>query len=298
VGAPFVAVFLVYLLVRRLGWRALVAFALPWALITAGYATLYDVQHGSFTLNQWGGRYLYGEVAPFADCSRLNGLPSDERALCPDPRLKLTTQAALWGSRSPIHGLPTGADGRVRDFALRVIRDRPVTYARVVAHSFIHYFEPGRRVGPNDYKPAPWRFPIHPATPDFPRYRGPIRPEGRHGHTPFMPNRYVSRMVTRPHTNARASRLLRTYQRYGYTQGPLLAACVLVVLVALLRRGRDWRLRLDGGLLVAATLTALLVASALTLFSYRYVLTAVVLLPPAAALALTALLPPRLRRAP
>ena len=136
---------------------------------------------------------------------------------------------------------------------------------------------------------------VDPATPAFPSYRGPIRRHvaGEHWYDPSV---YVYRMVSQPHTNARASQLLRGYQRYAYTQGPLLAMCFLVALVALFWRGRDWRLRLDGALLAVATLTALLVAAALSVFSYRYALTAVVLLPPAAALSLTALLPPRLRR--
>jgi hypothetical protein len=68
------------------------------------------------------------------------------------------------------------------------------------------------------------------------------------------------------------------------------------VLAPLFRRGRHWRLRLDGALLAAAALSALVLAAALSVFSYRYILTAVVLLPPAAALSLTALLPARLRR--
>jgi hypothetical protein len=66
--------------------------------------------------------------------------------------------------------------------------------------------------------------------------------------------------------------------------------CLLVVIVALLRRRGDWRLRLDGALLAAATLVALLTAAAASVFSYRYGLTAVVLLPPAAALSGASLL--------
>jgi hypothetical protein len=295
VGTPFVAVFLVYLAVRRLGWRSLVAFVVPWVLITAAYAALFDVQHGRFALNMSTGRYLYAQVARFADCPRLPGLPADERAFCPDLAHPLTSNDYLWSHRSPLHDVPRAEDGRISDFSERVIRRWPVTYAHVVGRSFIHYFEPGHRTGPNDYKPIPWQFPVDPATPDFPRYRGPIRPHVA-GDPWYQPSAYVDRMVSQPHTNARVSRLLRSYQRYGYTQGPLLGLCVLVVLVALFWRGRDRRLRLDGALLTAATLTALFVAAALSVFSYRYVLTAVVLLPPAAALSLTALLPARLRR--
>ena len=43
VGAPFVAVFVVYLAVRRLGWRSLVAFVVLWVAVTAAYAAMFDV---------------------------------------------------------------------------------------------------------------------------------------------------------------------------------------------------------------------------------------------------------------
>jgi hypothetical protein len=292
VGAPFFAVFVVYLAVRRLGWRSLVAFAVPWVLITVAYAALFDVQHGHFALNLTTGRYLYGQVARFADCSKLPGLPADERAFCPDLAHKLTSNDYMWGHLSPIHKVARTDDGHIRDFSLRVVRRWPMSYAKVVGHSFIHYFRPGHPTGPDDYKPIPWQFPVDPATPDFPRYRGPIRPHQPGDHW-YDPGTYVSRMVSQPHTNARVSRLLRSYQRYGFTQGPLLAFCALVALIALFWRGRDRRLRLDGALLAVAALTALFVAAVLSVFSYRYVLTAVVLLPPAAALSLTALLPRR-----
>jgi hypothetical protein len=238
---------------------------------------------------------MYGQVARFADCSRLPGLPADERRFCPDLSHRLTSNAYLWGHRSPLAHVPRSEDGRILRFSLRVIRRWPTTYAHVVGHNFIHYFEPGHPLGPNDYKPYAWQFPSDPATNAFPAFRGPIRPH-QAGDRWFDPGRRINRLVSQPHTNAGVSRLLGTYQRYGYTQGPLLAVCVVLVLVALFRRGRDWRLRIDAALLATATLAALFVAAALSVFSYRYVLTAVVLLPPAAALALTALLPPRLRR--
>jgi hypothetical protein len=296
VGAPFLAVFVVYVLVRRLGWRSLVTFVVPWVLITAAYATIFHAQHGHFALNQWSSRFLYARVEPLADCAGMR-VPADERFLCPQPGHVLTTQNTLWGQVSPIHDLPNRYDPRIRDFALRVIKDRPRAYAHLVAADLAHYFEPGHRLGANDYKPAPWEFPSDPGLATFPGYRGPIRP---HGSTQFgpidqhlkaiYPNEHVSRMVSDPKVNATASRALRGYQRYFYTSGQILAACLLVVIVALLRRRGDWRLRLDGALLASATLVALLTAAAASVFSYRYGLTAVVLLPPAAALAGASLL--------
>jgi hypothetical protein len=290
VGAPFAAVFVVYLLVRRVGWRALVAFCLPWLLVTAGYMTLFDSQHGHFGFTTYGPRFLYARVAPFADCARLGPLPADERALCPDPRHHRTTNSYLWGQTSPIHGLPASANPRIQDFAKRVIRHQPTAYVRSMAADLAHYFRPGHPIGRNDYGLTVWQFPRDPAQPAYPGYRGPIRPGSAHRKITVYPNQYVSAMVSHPRTNATASRLLRSYQRFAYTPGPLLAAFLLVVLVALVLRRGAWRLRLDAALLAAATLTALVVAAALSVFSYRYGLIAAVLLAPAAALAGAALL--------
>jgi hypothetical protein len=79
----------------------------------------------------------------------------------------------------------------------------------------------------------------------------------------IFPNKYIGHMTGNPTLHGGASRLLHYYQRVVFTSGQLLAASVLVLL---------------------------LFATALSVFSYRYGLIAVVLLPAAAALAGTAML--------
>jgi hypothetical protein len=98
-------------------------------------------------------------------------------------------------------------------------------------------------------------------------------------------------MVSRPRTNRGASALLHGYQIVFYSSGQVLTPCLLIVLAALLLRRRSSRLRADAALLAALAVTSLLVASALSLFDYRYELAAVILLPPAAALAVVAFRP-------
>jgi hypothetical protein len=295
VAVPFIILFVVYLLVRRAGWKALAALVLGWVLVTGAYASIFKAQHGTFGFTQSQGRFLYAKTAPFADCSRLEGLPASERRLCPDTRKRMTTNAYLWGKSSPIRGLPHSADDRIRDFAMRVVRDRPLTYARVVALDFLHYFEPGHRIGRNDYPVSAWQFPVDPNHYKYPGYRGPIRPGSAKRRNAISPNQYIGRMVRRPRTNVAASRFLHYYQRYAFTSGQLLAACLLVVLAALVTRRGGWRLRIDAALVAASVVSALLLATALSVFSYRYGLGAVIFLPAAAALAGTALLEGRRR---
>jgi hypothetical protein len=100
-------------------------------------------------------------------------------------------------------------------------------------------------------------------------------------------------MTGKPTLHGGASRLLHYYQRIVFTSGQILAICVLVVLAALIARRGTWRLRLDAAFLAATVLVLLLFATALSVFSYRYGLIAVVLLPAAAALAVTAMREPR-----
>jgi hypothetical protein len=292
-GVPLMAVFLAYLLLRRVGWRPIAVFCACWLVVLLGYAALFDVQHGKFGFTESGGRFLYGKVAPFTDCSRLHDLPADERPLCPDPRHRLTTNQYLWSKASPIKGLPPSAEHRIRDFAMRALRDQPGTYAHVVLRGVLHYFEPGHRIGHNDYPVTPWQFPSDPRVWGYPGYRGPIRPgdpQRRLHHSITEPNTYVGAMVSRPRLDVAVSRFLHGYQTIAYTYGPLLAACVLIVLVALVARRGPRRQRLDAALLAAVPLLALLVAQALSLFSYRYGLIAALLMAPAAAMAGAALL--------
>jgi hypothetical protein len=292
VAMPFAVVFVAYLLVRRVGWRRLVAFAGAWTVVVVGYATLFDVQHGEFGFTRYGGRFLYGQVAPFANCAQLPRLPAKERPLCPDAHQRLTRISYLWGARSPIHRLPVAADGRIKDFSLRAIRAQPLEYAKVVVGNFIHYFEPGHHTGRDDYSETAWQFPIDPRHWTYPGYRGPIRPGRAHRRHGIDPNRYLRAMVSRPHTDAAASEVLHVYQIFAYSSGQVLAPCLLVVVIVLALRRGDRRLRLDAALLAAVALTALLVASALSAFDYRYGLGATILLPAAAALAASALMRP------
>jgi hypothetical protein len=291
VALPFVALVTLYLVARHAGWRALAAFAVGWAVVVGGYATVYDAQHGHFGFSDYGGRFLYGQAAPFADCAKLPNLPPDEALLCPAPAQHLNRTLLMWGPTSPLHGQPLRVDGRIGDFAKRVIRAQPLDFASLVAGSFLHYLEPGHHTGFNDYPVSAWQFPADPRVYRYPAYRGPIRPGHRHRRLGSDPNQLITRLVRRgPHLNVAVSRDLHFLQRFLYSSGQVFVPCLAIVAVALALRRGSRRLRLDAALLAACVLTALAVASLLSVFDYRYSLSAVILLPAAAALAGTALL--------
>jgi hypothetical protein len=290
VGVPLAAVILLYLVVRRAAWRPVVAFASGWALVAGAYVLMFHAQHGEYGFTKSGGRFLYARVAPFAECTPAS-LPARLRPLCPDPALGLRTNDYLWGPRSPIAGLRP-RDPRPGEFARRIIREQPLDYARVIVRGTLHYFEPGHRIAYNDYPIGPWQFPADPRRWGYPGYRGPIRPRSPlRGRTRAgaEPNRHVTRFAGTPALRPGASNVLHHYQKVAYTWGPLLAACLLLVIAALAARRGPWRLRADAALLAALTLVALAFPQAVSVFSYRYGFIAGLLLPPAAALAWTAL---------
>jgi hypothetical protein len=289
VALPFFVLVVAYLLVRRVGIYRIAAFLGGWAVLIASYLVLYDIQHGRVEFTSYSGRFLYAKVAPYADCSRLSDLPADERALCPTPPRR-SANTYLWTKGSPIHGLPA-TDSRVGDFARRVIRDDPVRYAKIVVRQTLHYFEPGHRRGKNDYYVSAWRFPSDPHTWGYPGYRGPIRPGSRVRERLTYPSPFVTKSFTGvPSVHVGPSRVLHNIQRVLYTPGPLFAALILLVFVGLVWHPRRyWRLRLDAALLTGTVLTALVITSIFSIFDYRYGLIAAIFLPPAGALAGTAL---------
>ncbi len=174
-----------------------------------------------------------------------------------------------------------------------MIRHQPLDYAGVVAGGILHYFEPGHRIGANDYPVGPWQFPADPRVWAYPGYRGPIRAGDAASATGAIrsPSRAASSAGSpaRPRS-ARAPRGSCTTTSAAATRGARCSppACCSSLAALVTRRGAA-RLRLDAALLATVVLVCLTVAQALSVFSYRYGFIAAVLLPPAAALAATAL---------
>ena len=289
---------LVVLFLRSgLTWRAVsarllvlgAAFALPLVLYAAWFQSLYGV----YALNGYSGHFLYARVAPFADCRTLS-LPAYERVLCPKQPVgqRPSIEAFSWSRKeSPLFRLRVPASiarGKVSqvatsqvagNFAKRVILHQPFTYLHAVEASFVRGFAPTRTSRKGEVPIGRWQFQDH-----YPIYGRSLE--------------LMARRHERPQVDGSLASFLRSYQRFGYTPGPLLAVALVLGLLGAVGPGPARRsgLRSACFLFSGAALLVLVTAAAVNQFSWRYQLPGLILIPPAAALGLAALLA-RLRSA-
>ena len=293
IGGVLIVPAVVFALLTAPGWRrrttmaalAAACFALP----VLGYMTVAYVVTGHFGLASNGPAPEYGRAAAAADCATLE-IPADERALCPSPAQTLALggiDGLLHNPQSPGHTvpLPPGITRHqlLAGFSGAVFRQQPLRVAASVARDSIRLFALTRDGDPKITSIARWQFQVA-----YPTY----------------PHRYTMAVFTRlarEHGSGGdlvavepAATMLRDYQLGGgYTPGPLyaagLAAGLLGSLCALARRrtAQDRELAV-ACLLVTLSAVVLLLSSDAFEFSWRYQLPAVVMLPAAGALGLTA----------
>ncbi|MBX6389336.1 MAG: hypothetical protein IRZ08_10115 [Frankia sp.] len=214
-----------YLVVRRFGLASVGAFAALLAAPLVGYASWFHDYHGRYALTAGDAGWLYGRVAPIARCELLD-LTAEERILCSQhlPRDRPGPNYYVWDETSPrfrLTGTDEHRDAVLSSFARKVILAQPGDYARMVAAEIGHYFAPGRHTGYRDWPDGSWRFPdTDPPPPQYWHVSEPLL-DFEEGHP--------ARQVREP-----LAGMLRGYQRFGYTPGPLLAVLVVLGLAATL----------------------------------------------------------------
>lgn len=147
-----VPVLLVYVLWARKGWLVVAAVALGIAAPTFTYLQWHDSRTGTFSFTEADGWFMYARVAEIGQC-RTAKIPAAARPMCPflehPPN---SVYLNLWGGgRSPAgQAFGTGPQDRnqqvndtLKKYAIAIIRDRPVRYARMISHDVLRYFEPG-----------------------------------------------------------------------------------------------------------------------------------------------------------
>jgi hypothetical protein len=155
-GLFVVPVFALFLIWRRVGWRALTAFALALAIPVCAYAARFDQRYGTFSLSHTSGWTLYGRVAGFANCAGA-GIVPDARFLCETPAQRAGhPDAPDWyifdsGSRAVRRFGSYGSQSRpgvnsnatLAAFARRIILHQPLEYLDAVTSDLLRYFTPG-----------------------------------------------------------------------------------------------------------------------------------------------------------
>jgi hypothetical protein len=272
VGLAVALAVLITMAVARVPLRRIGAAGLTCAVPLLGYALAFHATYGVYALQGYSGRYLYGMVAPVADCR-----PST--LYCPT-----TPKAGRPGSNQYVWEVYDFVQPRqklVRSseeagaFARHIAVHQPFAVGGAVLGDFAHYFSPTRSVGPRDWFVGSWQFPTADPAPGWNISPAGDGFGGTHLHS---------------HINSSLATVLRGYQQVVFVPGLAMAfAAVLAAASLFMRRRRSPRHPVV--LLASCGLLLLLMPSASAGFDWRYALPAQALLIPAGVLGVHRLLP-------
>jgi hypothetical protein len=271
VGEPIIALFVLYMIIRRFNWRKIAAAIAVCAVPILGYAGVFDLEHGQFAMSDATGVFLYSRVMTFAECSKMH-LPASELWLCTalPPDQRPIAQLYIWTAETPLNRMPPSKFSPVpnklaENFAIQAIEAQPLDYAKAVFDDTWHVFAWDRHIFPNAQTYDEYIFGYHSQPiPDWDKATlGPwtsFAADYAHGN-PLT-------QVVGPFAN-----IIRGYQRYVWVPGTVYGLILLVGLGGIVLA---WR-RLGGDALLpwAVSFALIVVPAAVTTFDYRYVLPAV-----------------------
>jgi hypothetical protein len=271
VGLPLLAVFAVYMIIRRVSWRKVAAVIVVCFIPVLGYASLFHAEHGQFAMTESTGVFLYSRVMTFADCHKMT-VPVNELSLCTTvpPSQRPIAQAYIWTSESPLDRFPPSKFSPVpnqlaEDFAIRAIKAQPLDYAKAVFHDTWRVFAWKRVIFPNAPTYDEYIFGYH-SLPIPTWDQADLGPYQSYA-AAYVHGDPLTKVVG-PFAN-----VIRGYQRYVWLPGTVYG---LILLAGLGGMVLAWR-RFGGEALLPWTISlALIVIPAATAeFDYRYVLVAV-----------------------
>jgi hypothetical protein len=273
IGEPLLAVFVVYMLIRRFNWRKIAATIVVAAVPVVAYAGVFDLEHGQFAMSDATGIFLYSRVMTFADCSKMH-VPADELWLCTvlPPDKRPIAQNFIWRStqNTPLDRWTSDKfspqpNKLAEDFAIRAIEAQPLSYARTVFDDTWRVFGWSRQVFPNAQTYDEYEFLAQP-TPI------PSWDKASLGRYSSYAAAYVQGNPETKLVDPFAA-IIRDWQRYIWLPGTVYGFILLAGLGGLVLA---WR-RLGGEALLPWALSAALIVvpAATAEFDYRYVLPAV-----------------------
>ncbi|MDP4504064.1 hypothetical protein [Nonomuraea turcica] len=255
IGLPLLLLTAAYLLIRRYGWRPLLALVVAGAIPLGAYATWTKAEKGKFALTEADGNFLWSRTMSFADCDVIKP-PARLAVLC--PRIPVEQRPYpphwLWESFSPLLKVPGTANRNqlAGEFARQAILAQPGAYVGTVATDLTQLLRWERTAA--DEK-TPYKFPAA---------ERPISASVRGVAESYEAGPAATRVVE-PFAG-----WLRAYQRFGYVPYPLLMVG-LVVSLALAVTRRRW----DALLPALAALALVAAPPFLAAYDVRYVIPAI-----------------------
>ncbi|MFI0424152.1 hypothetical protein [Spongiactinospora sp. 9N601] len=277
IGLAILGLVVVYMLIKRAGWRPIAAMVLACAVPVLAYMGWFASTYGKFGMTSSDGPILYMRTALFADCHKMgvDKRDLDLALLCivvPKDKRGISGQGFLWWNQQgqKFHIFPAGSKFSVEmnenasRFAMRAITSQPGDYLTVVARDFFRAFRWDRPVYPDANTYMQYEFPrAEKPLPNWELYRGRADSDAfkyEHGSA-------ATRIV------APWADFMQGYQRAIHLPGIVLGA---VMLIGLYGAAVRWR-KLGGPVLLPwlAAVGLILAPAASAEFDYRYVLPAV-----------------------
>ncbi|MFI6299225.1 hypothetical protein ACIBEJ_47070 [Nonomuraea sp. NPDC050790] len=255
VGLPLLVLTAVYLLIRRYGWRPLLALLVAGIVPLGAYATWTKVEKGKFALTEADGNFLWSRTMSFADCAVIRP-PERLAVLCPNMPVEQRPYPPywLWESFSPLLKVPGSAHRNqlAGEFARKAILAQPGSYLGAVATDLAQLLR-WERTAVTDKTPY-----------KFPAAERPLNGSVKEIAESYENGPAATRVVE-PFAG-----WLRAYQRFGYLPFPVLMLGLAGALAAALVR-RRWDALLPG----VAALALVVSPPFLAAYDVRYVIPAI-----------------------
>lgn len=309
IGLPILALVVAYLLIKRTGWRPIVALVTACAIPVLIYMAWFSTTFGKFAMTNSDGLILYMRTSTFAECSKMGMDARKELELAllcnnkPPERRESFAQFYLWRDNSDTvwHRLPGSKkfdpikNDAASEFATRAIKAQPGDYLAAVGRDFLRSFHWGRPVFPDA------------ETYDMYQFK-PVQVLDENGRLKRLPtwSSFDGRVDTDAFTYEQGppetkivepwATFMSVYQQIFYVRGIMLGGILLIGLYGIAVRWRKW-----GGPVALPWFGAfgLILAPAATAeFDYRYLLPALPLACIAAAISLRHGLPWRKKVTP
>lgn len=273
-GLPFIVVALVFMLIRRVGWRAFTAGAAAAVLPVLAYMTLFYAAWGKFTTTNSDGFFLWSRTTTFANCEVIKP-PPDLVPLCPRGAYLRgwgpTPSGYLWAPnawyrRGAHPGISAANDALAMRFAIAAIEAQPMGYLKAAASDVLATFLKTDR----HYTIHQMAFTAAPDLPVLPWYWA--RDLRVYGHT-----------SSNTHAVGPCAHLIFVYERMAYFPGLVFLGTVIAGFAGLVRKWRCWGG--PGAFPWAVAAISIVLPPMLTWYTYRYALVAVPLSCMAAVLA-------------